>query len=455
MSLTIYRDRSRGRQQFDGQRPGFQCSNYRLFLRLLGVFALSCLLFSLLLGSPFVAILSSNIIFCLHVAFLFRSRYRLLFLVQPAILVFASQLFDTPFLMLGDGPSYYKTVAQYVDFTTLSFQGERLVSGLTILGFLKYASLGVAPIYVVPEFIYGNPSDAVYYLWQGTFHVILCSIIFTIACAWRVLPERYLFVMALFSIVAPSFFDLGSAPTRHIVTYSGVLLTFLSYAALVKNISLGRVLGLVIGVILILISKAPLLIGVLLFVFIDQVGIFGVRFDLRRMLMLVLGLLGLFVAGDYFLESIEAYRATEATGAATFSGYTQLPVVGYVVKYIYALLSPFPWSDAPIFIEGNYGGNWLLFVLHMLSSFTGVYLFLIVIFRAKKIFSCDPELTRTLLYGLAMSVSILKGSTGFHTYLLIYFPFLAPLLLYKEFRLSVLAPFWVILPLEAFMIFAK
>lgn len=420
--------------------------------QLSAAFTLGGILFVFYSDSPTVAILATNIVFCLHLAAQFRSRYRFLFLIQPFTLLTISHLYIAPFLTLGDGLSYQAVVPQYLDSVDLDFHGKGILDSLGLLGFLKYTSLGVAPIFVIPDHFFGYPSDSVYYLWQGTFHVILCAIVFTLAQLWRAAPEKYLFTMALFSVISPSFFDLGAAPTRHFVTFSGILLTFLSYAALRKKITAARVAGGIAGVALVAISKAPLLMGVLAFVLVDQVVNYGARLNIKGALILAVTVFGTFLLSNTFLESILKYREIATTGAATFSGYVQLPFIGYLVKIVYALLSPFPWSKAFLFIETTYGGNWLLFIFHILSSLIGIYLYLIIILHAKRVFRYDPDLTRMILYGMIMSLSILAGSTGFHSYLLIYFPFFAPLLLVKEFRVSLMAPFWVVLPLEVLLV---
>lgn len=60
-----------------------------------------------------------------------------------------------------------------------------------------------------------------------------------------------------------------------------------------------------------------------------------------------------------------------------------------------------------------------------------------------------------LTYGAIMSLSILKGSTGFHGYLSIYFPLLAPLLAFRRFQINPLLPIGFVVFLETIVLVGK
>jgi hypothetical protein len=426
-----------------------------LILKLLAVLVLGGLTFYGLRDWPYAAILVADLIFCIYLTTLFKSIYRYLFLLHPVILLIASQLYITPFLDGGDGLAYAVVVVQYIDSSTMEVRLGDLLGSFGLFGLFKHASFGIAPVYVVPEYFFASPADAVYYLWQGTFHVILCTVAITMARLWQAVSDKYLFAMALFAVVSPSFFDLGAAPTRHIVTFISVFFLFIAYAAIRQRLCASRAIGLIVGIVLVMISKIVLLLPFFIFVFVDQIFFSGARLNRRKFILLTLIGVGMVFMGSYFLDAFVAYQETATTGAATFSGYAQLPLVGWVVRYVYALLSPFPWSEAPLFIETTYGGNWLLFVMHVMSSLMGLYMFLIMLFHVRRVFNHDPELTRLLVYGLIMSLSILRGSIGFHTYLLIYFPFFAPLLVIKKYRLNLMVPLGFVISLEAFILVLK
>jgi len=89
------------------------------------------------------------------------------------------------------------------------------------------------------------------------------------------------------------------------------------------------------------------------------------------MIIVILGFIGL--GHDEFFSKLMEYSENSATGAASFSGLVNIPILGIFFKYLYALLSPFPWQNATTYIETTYGGNAFLFFMHMLSSLSGIY----------------------------------------------------------------------------------
>lgn len=408
-----------------------------------------------LADAAYVAILVLDILFCTYLVSLFRTKYKYIFFLHPLILLFSSQLFVTPFLEAGDGEAYQAVVAQYLNTQEFTFEVSGLLSIFSLLEFFKYASLGVAPIYGVPEFFFSNPEDTVYYMWQGAFHVILCAVVVTLAKSWRVLDGKYLFSMALFAVVSPSFFDLGAAPTRHVATFFGVFLLFVTHLAVVQRFTGARAIWFAVAVMMILISKAPLLAPYMIFAVIDLFFIKRSKLNTKTALLVGMLMLGILLMGTYLYQTALAYEDIARGGGATFSGLTQLPLIGWGVKYVYALLAPFPWSEASLFIATNYAGNGLLFFMHTLSALVGLYLFWVVILKWRVILISDTGLRQMVAFGAIMSLSILKGSTGFHTYLLIYFPMFAPLLVIRKFRVNPLIPITFVVLLETIVLFNK
>lgn len=393
---------------------------------------------------PRVSIFAVDLFFSLYLSSIFGQKVRYIFLLHPFILVISSQFFTVPFLQLGDGPDYRVVVDQYIGPAGL----DGIFESFSMLNAFKYMSLGVAPTFAIPDYLYVSSESDVYYIWQGCFHVILVAACVTLSKAWRVIQDDHLLSIALFAVVSPSFFDLGVAPTRHIVTFIAVFLFYISFVALNQRFSIYRLTGLLVAVALIIISKFPLIIPIIIFCvyysFFEQghVSIF-------KKLLVVLALIGAIGLGyGEFLAKIIEYSEISSTGAATFSGLVSIPVLGMFFKYLYALLAPFPWQHARSYIETIYGGNEFLFVMHMLSSLSGIYFFLRLVLYGKPLLLNYPEIRPLIIFGLIMSTSIIFGATGFHTYLLIYFPFFAPLLTCKRYRLSFMSPFVFVIFVE-------
>ena len=424
-------------------------------LKLVILTALGLFILSIFSDSPYVTIIVLDLLFCAYLVSLFKSKYRYLFLLHPFVLFASSQFYAIPFLSGGDGEAYAGVVASYFNTQDLSFHGDSLWSIYTPLRFFKYASLGVVPIYAVPEYFFNNPVDEVYCLWQGTFHVYLCVIVITLARAWNVLEAKYLFAIGLFVVISPTCFEFNTVPSRHIVTFFGVFLLLISHLAVQQRFTLFRAVWYAIAVVVVLISKAPLMAPYFIFVFIDLFVIHGYKLNIKATITIALLVIGFVLMSDYLINTTLDYQATSKSGAATFGSFTEIPVIGWIVKYIFALLAPFPWLDSPLYINNNYRGNWFLFFMHTLSSLTGLYLFFVVILKYRTILACDLQLKQTVAFALIMSLSILKGSTGFHGYLSIYFPMLVPLLTIKKLQINPMLPVVFVIIMEAFMALVK
>lgn len=392
---------------------------------------------------------------CVFLSALFQSRFRVLFWLHPVIIIVSSTLFTKSFLTIGDGAAYESVVRSYLDTSTANLHFGFLIQAFGVLGFFKHASLGVAPIFLIPEYFFDDPGHEIYYLWQNVFHVGLISFVVGLARVWNAVDERYLLPMALFAAVSPAFFELASTPTRHMVTFFGVFLFFVAYKALDRAITPGRLLGLGVAVLAILISKAPLLLPALVFVLADRLLVTRARFDWRALALVVASLAAFVVLGDFFVETTLSYLdKTAKEGAATFSWLTQIPLIGVPVKYVYAILSPFPWWKAANAVNrgAEYGGNWLVFAMHVASGLMGCYIFFLISIRGRRLLRSNLELKRSLIFGLIMSSSIIGGATGFTTYLLIFYPFLAPVLAYRDLQISPLLPIVFVAMLELFML---
>ncbi len=423
-----------------------------MLLKFLLMFAVNLLVLFLFQDVPQAAIFIIDIFICVYLISSFRSIYKLLFLLHPFVLIVSSILYTSPFLEAGDGGSYQEIVRSYMNTQELSFDFDGLIDGNSLLNFFKVTSLGVAPVYAVPEYFFKSPNDGVYYLWQGTFHVLLSSIIISLAIFWRILNSKYILGMALFAVLSPTSFDLGAAPTRHIVTLFGVFLLGISHVALMDKFSVSRMLWFSVAIATVLISKAPLMLSYIVYVAIDFYLIRRIKIDFKNIiLILVVGIIGLLMS-MYFIEVLLFYEEISSEGGTAFSGFVKYPIIGWFVKYVYALLSPFPWSQAPYFISTIYGGNWLLFLMHTLSSLIGLYLFLTVIIKWKCILASDVQFLEIISFALVMSLSILMGATGFHTYLSIYFVMLSPLLCNSRYSINPFLPFGFVVLLEAILL---
>lgn len=422
------------------------------------LFLLICLIliflnFNYLYKSPYVVFGIADLILLFYITTLFDNKFKYLLFLHIPIVIILSNFFVTPFLELGDGIAYEATVKSYYNSNSGSFDFTNLLEDNNLLQLFKLTSFGFLPIYLIPEYFFSRPDDVVYYLWQNNFHVLLSSLVITLATSWKLQNKKYLLIIILFIILSPSFFDLTSQPTRHVVTFFSIFLLFFSYVAVLDKPKPSRIFWFIISIFFLLLSKYFLLITFLIFVLVD---FHFFRIISKKIILFLIGLIiSTSIIFSTLISALKDYWEIGKSGGGAFSGLLEIPIIGLILKYLYAILSPFPWSYYTYFISFNYGGNYLLFIMHIFSSLIGLYLFISVLSNYKEIFRLEKSLKLMIVYGLVMSLSILGGSAGFHTYLLIYFPFLSPLFIKKKFHINIIIPLTLITLLEAIIFIAK
>ena len=392
---------------------------------------------------PFIGLLIVELIFCFYCTSLFKSRWAFLILLYPFLTRFLYIFFSVKYLDLGDGPAYINTIKYHLPFYNNDQTLDSVILAISQTGY-NYISFPFVPNILIPDFFFNNPSDQDYYSWQYCFNLILVSINITLMKKWLALPEPYLLSILLFSTISPSFLEYGYAPTRHFFTFFSVLLFFTAFHALLKQFSISRVSFLLIAIICIIFSKLGYFIPIIIYV------IFTFKDNIKKIYLLIVGLSILpflpFIISSA-LNYVNDYEGTSKIGVRSTGYLIDIPILGYFFKYLFAILSPFPWSKVDSLVTEVYGENYMFFICHVFSAITGLYFFIRLITHFKKLNIYDPQLGSLLVFGLIMSTSIIAGATGFHTYLVIFYPFFAPLLVVKKYNISLLLP--IVIPIVA------
>lgn len=407
-------------------------------------------------SAPVAAVVLADLLVAAYLTTIFRAqRFSFMFLLHPLLVLISSQFFaGSSYLDGGDAAAYGEIASEIIEVGPQSYIEGTYSQYHNVVATIKVASLGVVPSYYLPERLFGTPSASVYYIFQAFFHIYLCSLAASIILSWRSVDPKIIFAIILFAAISPTFFELGVAPTRHYVTFFGLLLLIMSHLALIQRFSIGRLIGWIVGIMVILISKAPYFLPYIVYILFLQLISSSESANRRSWytVFLVIGSL-IFATALYpylFFIGMEYLPRINEGMSIVSSDIMSIPIIGWFVKYIYALLSPFPWSDAAYFISTNYSGNTFLFVMHAFSSLTGVYLLFVLLIKWKMIWHGERDIKLISLYGVVMSLSILAGAPGFHGYLSIFFPFLAPVLLYKRLRVPLLYPLAFIIAAEIF-----
>ena len=412
--------------------------------RLLLIGLLSLFWLSISAEEPFIVLFCLDVCLCLYLVSCFKYRFRFLFLLHPVVLFVSSQLYLDDWLTSGDGNAIAAVLSSYIDIGVANplpvDLAEKQGSGL--LALFKFASFGAIPTYIVPYTFFKFPVDTVYYVWQGVFHIILCSITASVGKYFASIKDEYLFSFILFAAISPTFWELAQVPTRHLVTFFGLSLLFFTHVSIVKQLSMHKIFWFVLALFIILGSKSIYLLTYIPFALVDFFIIRRVKIDRKYFgLVIALGFIG-FIFAPYFISVLGQYSDIAKSGGNTYPFLTQIPVFGWAIKYLYAFLAPFPWTAATAahHVSSIFSGNLLIFVMHIFSAISGLYFFNVLIMKWRIIWALDDDFKSLMAFGLIMSLTILGGSIGFHGYLSIFFPFFAPLLLYKNLRILPVIP---------------
>lgn len=351
---------------------------------------------------------------CNNLARLFDSKYKYFLYLNPIIVYLISKFYIYDFENLGDGQSYIYIFNYYY---------QNGFSKSNLINEIREAHFGIWPQLLIKKYLNNYFENVDLYFIQAFIHICFVYLIILYALKFKLLEKKIIFSIALFLTLSPSFFELGGFPTRHLSTACILLLFYFSYLKIISNYNFLSIVVTITSILLIFLSKAPLLIPILLFIFLDQIISYQKIGYFKKFIYSFLFFTILVII--YFLF-YQKYENISLAGGGRFSWMVSIPFIGIFIKYIYALLSPFPWSNLyPL--TNIYGGNLILFIFHIISSLMSLYLFLLILFNAKKIILGNIQVRKLTLFGLIMTLSITKGAIGYHSYLIIYLPFFSPL----------------------------
>lgn len=110
---------------------------------------------------PTLSILTVDALFCGFCASAFKQKSRFLLLLHPPAIWAFSQFNNVPFLDLGDGPGYLESTRSVLSFYTGRDDSDLILELIRTANF-KYLYFGIVPNILVPDYLYGAPSDEIY-----------------------------------------------------------------------------------------------------------------------------------------------------------------------------------------------------------------------------------------------------------------------------------------------------
>lgn len=445
-------------------------SPYTSFLQLKTIF-LAFSIFALFsirdLISPILLFILLDLAFCVYIISLFYTRYKYLLLIHPIFLFISSYGFLIPISEIGVGFTYISTFNILIDPDSLLINNEALINAygdtrkIFGIGALYFAIL---PIIWLPSFLYSDPPEILLYYSMGLFNVIYVAIVVYISRLFGVLDNKKLLMISLYAIVSPTFLEINSNLHRYGLLFCGLFLFLVSYIGLInlkQSIihKLGLILSLIISIVFIGLSKPQLIFVLLLFIFMDLFIsnrlrlpiISNIYKKLDKKIFLLISILVIDLAAIILIP--ESYISEAVDMGGQFSSLANIPIFGFILRVIYAALSPFPWIGFSQFIL--YGFNYSFLILHIFSAFLAVWMILSAIIKSGQIFK-SKEYDRTIVvFGICIIFSLMFSSIGFHVYIAPALPFLAVVLLNKKTRVNLMYPVAFCFTMEIFAQIAR
>lgn len=410
---------------------------------------------------PIATFIGLDLILSAYLTSLFRSRYSYLFLIHPVVALISSYGFEIPYTEIGVSFTYLDTFTTLVDLTTLTLDTGMLWEALLPqeggnFG-IGVVYVGTIPILMLPAYLFTDAPDIAVYLSLGVFTVLYAAIAVSVALFLGVLRKDVLLIIALYSTVSPTFLEINVALHRYGLLFLGLFLFLIAYVGLSKGVFGLRKLVLfvlmLVALVLVSVSKAPLLLSLAAFVLLERfsrnklplLSKMFYRFDkLTRVIVLVIGI----AIAQYLVSFIapDNYVSGFSQQGGQYGGLINIPILGLVLRVVYAMLSPFPWL---YFDQWEiYGYNTLLFLLHIPSVLLAAWVIFSFFSRTGRIVAGTDDSRMASLFGVAIMSSLAFSAIGFHVYLAPALPFMAVILLDKKTRVPLVYPLSFIVAME-------
>ncbi|PML61243.1 hypothetical protein BCT73_06540 [Vibrio breoganii] len=370
-----------------------------------------------LLSNKFFAIYFVQYIFVIFIySKLEKTTSSILVVFYPVFKIFWYSLYSDNWYVTGDVINYMTLLSNTFVENGLNLDTISLING----NYVRYYYLTVINI-LYPMIKYNidfGSSDMIYLLYFN-------DIIYLLFLAWVTIEYKIIFrdkeinFLVIFMLLSPSMLAFTAINDRHMFTLFGLLL--LAKSIFEYNNTKKVSLLLIISLLIIYLNKKELLIGFSLYLLIinreklfsgKNIVIFG---------FLVLSLVFLFKSTILHYISAQGFKTTGISqDLGLLSSILIIPI-----KYLYAMLAPFPWFKLEDFIGGYYGSYLVLLSWFANSIFSFVLFYILMTNRSK--YRDSKYYSSHILLGVVMTLTIVFGSIGHAQYLTVYYPLLIPL----------------------------
>jgi len=399
---------------------------------------------------PYATFFTLDTILSLFLVSLFHGRLRFLFLLHPFFVFISSFGFDMPYNDIGTSWTYHQTFERFIDPDTLMLDWRLLVQAMFFstgnFGFQKIY-VGIIPILFLPRFLFGDVPDIINYFSLSMFTMLYAAIGVTVARALGSMRGKLLLVIALYATVSPTFLEINKVMHRYGLMFLGLFLVLNAYMGFLQKRGFSSrkpilLLVMLIGLTLVVVSRPPMCLAVLLFIVLERftsnkLPLVSHLFKRsNRNLKIILVLLGIVLfqcLGKFVIPEQYATHFSQVGGR--YRMLSNLPIIGLVLRVVYAALSPFPFFG---FSQWElYGNNELFLVLHLFSAIFAIWLVISVFSRLRSIVNDDGEVRVVVMFGLSIMASLAFSAVGHQSYIAPALPFLAVVLLRRSTRIPI------------------
>ena len=399
---------------------------------------------------PFGTFVTLDAALALFLVSLFRGRARWWFLAHPVFVVLSAPAFEIPFDDIGTGYSYTGHFALFLDPDTLQILWPELMRHIFFVnGPFELRTVYSLPIAYLwpPVWLFGPDvtltTPFVNYLSQGVSTMVYAAVGAVTALMLGGTPRSVLVTVTLMTTVSPTFLEMNSALHRYSPMLLGLTWVWTAYLVMVVPGSGWRRLVAVplgaAGVLLVILSKSPLVLSLTLFVILERLsagrlplvstGLSSLNRTARWTVLLV-GLAMFQVLSP--LIAPEKYVTIDSQLGGEYPLLRDLPLVGFALRVVYAQLAPFPLLG---FTQWElYGGNVWFLPVHVGSTILATWIVLSCAFRIEAIVAADTATRVTVMFGLGVLASLAFGGIGYLVYIAPALPFLGVALLRRETR---------------------
>lgn len=386
-----------------------------------------------------------------YLASIIKSKYSFLLLIHPIFLLTTFWAFEIPFTEIGIGFSF---IGKFERFFNTENENNSELATVFFSGsiFQTYSNLYLSSVPVISiKLLFEKFPDIGFYIWLNIFHLFSITLAAIHLYKFKSMSEKGILLIILFCIISPSFLEINAGLHRYSLLFTGLIITFNSinyyFTSAQVNNKISLFVTLLFGIALILISKPALIMSVFLYLIFVACKKMKININLFFFLIAFIFVTDIFGLGVLKqIGNFTRYEEINQTGGSSFSFLATLFGIGIFFRILYAALSPFPWIN---FSQGLdlYGNNFAFLFIHIFSAITSLYLILSFFVNIKNI-KIDKGNDNAIIFGFLLMLTLRFSAIGFHVYLIPALPFLAPLLLSKQYRIPLVLVVSIISALE-------